>query len=416
MTSPSSPSSPAVDGLLAVSDADLIAAMAKDPDFFKRAQKAMNEAKRQEAERRRSDELAQAGASIDPKIYAKAASMVQGPFNDQNNADLRSLLAGQNVNAAPPGQPSLLTLSLDYLATKQRVELSWPAILVTLGAEAGEAEMKAVKALYTQRSYGLDGFSNQLPGMIFSKKGDWAAIEAATGLTFATFLDQHANRRNLWNSTSWRGMRNLAQAGCSMPAPPNASSSPFWQSLGERALPAADPDKPSARPKAADARRECFAALIQAGWVQSGLSRLSDSLAPPAGHQGGYLACPPSMAFLQSGTVDETMLDLFTMLCQAEAKANAFHRYDDVGRSRLFFANERARHTNDPAAAAILLSIAQACLELGDKPESVNPQNPIARAANKHIGGMLASWIERAEITGVSPSSPAAAPRAPSRL
>lgn len=409
MTQPS----PAIDSLIALTDEDLVSLLSKDPGFFKRAQKAMLEAKRLEAERKRADELATLGAGIDPKVYAKAAAMIQGPYNEANNAELRSLLTGSNISAAPDGSPSLLTLSLDYLSTKQRVELHWPAILVSLGATAGETEMRSLKSLYEHRSYGLGGFSNQLPGMILSRPGPWSEIETKIGLPLAAFLEKISGQGNLWGAKTWKAMKNLAESGCPCPAPASALNPEFWQGLSERPLPAAAPLKPAARVKAAEARRECFAAMLAAGWITRGSIRLSDSLRPNfASQPGSNLSCDPSMALLHSGAIDETALDIFSLLCESEIGSGSFHRYDDVGRSRLFFLNERFRSMGDQngAASAILLALAQACLERGDIPESVNPQNPITRSANKQMAGMLGSWIERAELGGAAASAPAAAP------
>lgn len=411
-----------IKSLLTLSDGDLITAMTQDPDFFKRAQKAMAEAKKREAEKKRlegQEASAQGGpAHIDPKAYLRARRLVEGPFNDENLGALADILKEASPDSAPPGEPSLMTAAFNYLGTKERVELQWPAALADLGARAGESEIGAMQALYAKRSYGLDGRSASLPGLLFSREGDWAEIEKKLSFPLAAFLKGQVGHRHQsggWNATNWSALKNLVEAGCEQPAASGSYGLENWQELAQQELGPPGSDKASERARASEPRRECFRAMVAAGWIQTGCTPLTDSLRFAGSSQNYNMQNTCSRAFLTNCALDETAIEIFSLLCDEEDSRANFSRYDSVGRSRLYFINERARSVSfqqAPTQGAVCMQLIQECLDRGDPPISVNAQNPLAKAANDKVAGMLRSQIERLELAGAASADGAApAPR-----
>lgn len=412
-----------------LSEEALVAAFLNNPELVKKAQKAMSESKRLETKKKLEEELkekASAQGVMDQKIYAKAIRMIQNAHNTDNEAEFVKILEGQNVNLPPKGLPSLLTVSLEFLATKERVMFNWPHVLTELGAKAGVDETFAMVQLYTRRDVSsLGGKSLQFPTTLFTEDFDWKEIEKGVakkskeqGGSFhslpAFYVRINQYYRHLgYPASVWFSLGQLIRSGCDQVNSDNHGHGTAWQDLA--AIAVKDGTDPESL-KLYQERVNCFKAMLEHQWIGEGRTILTDNLLPnrlkKTSSQSYYhnqsVNNTPSRAFLPVMHLANSSLDIFKLLCDYEDKNGITTPYDEVGRSRLYFANERLRSLNYQKTdqdELILLKIMQECLERGDKPESVNAQNFYAKAANIQVEQTLHAWVEKREISSYVPEA-----------
>jgi hypothetical protein len=397
-----------------LSDDDLAEAMMRHPETIKRAQKAIAEARRKEAENFKAQAAASGSAlSFDAKAWQKAKRLLTGPYNDANAAELKDIFKTTDPSISPPSEPSLMVIALEYLAERQQVDISWPTVVFNAGCKMETAEVGALCALIHKRGGGASNLGEAALDMLRKSLGrpfDWVAAEkelqaskptlfASSGSGLSDFLRQNT-LRDYYNTSpssrgldAWKAFENLARQGCAAPKNP----AEFWVKLASAE---AEDDR------AGDAKADAFEPMIARGWCDSAPTHVTDNLRASA---SDLINCG-SRAALNFMALDSSAGAIFGMLCDREAEIG-FERYDKLGRSRLFFLNERlrglSRNDAEPAQRKILLQLAQRCLELGDSPESVNCQNPLVRASHADLASVLSTAIEAREIRGSFGAAPA---------
>lgn len=401
--------------LNALSDDELSDILANSPDMIRRAQKALADAKRKAADAAQEQaNLAKvSGQLFDLKAWQKAKRLVTGPYNPVNLLEIQALFKLTHPAGAPVGERSLLCESLDYLASKAQVVLDWPHALVEEGAEFGEPEAFSCMELFCKRSMGELG-PNAYPFFLnfFNQDAPWAEREASLSkallkskdsgfvkdcssgliaffkkLAFDQCYSREVDATSQGNR--WTAISMLVAAGCNPPAKFKNALNPVWEQLiGVHASQAAAESKISA-----------FAALIKKGWIDEGTSVFSDNLrlGKEATVYGALLKNCGSRSIVQHCAADASVEGIFAAMCERE-EAIGFARYDGLGRSRLYFINERLRGNRGAEEATQLLSMARLAIELGDPPESVNAQNPLAKAASADMATTLSVEIERRDL------------------
>ena len=420
-------------------DDQLALAFASDPEFLKKAQKALTEAKRQESEsaRARAEIAARGdGEAFDLKAWSKAKTLVTGPHNTANQQDLTAALAKTSVNVTPEGARSLLCQALDYLAEKQAVTFEWPCDLRAAGARVGAEEVVSLFKLLAKRPdfYKLGMRSRDFMHEVLNLPLPWADLEKRLAADKSLFdakgivdylFDRSLNFSGYHNAQSdapeaWNAMANLARLGCrplTMGRPDNNMSSIMlrWQSLA-RLTPMDE--------QTAEAKVDAFEAMVALGWCDKGCAALTDNLLAPAGSERFALApnSPGVAPLLDAGSraalstlcLHPSSVPIFDMICERE-ELSGFPRFDAVGRTRLYWANERARTQGAPSA--VVGAWAQKCLELGDAPDSVNAQNPLAKCSTESLRRLLSAQIERAALSASSdPAAPSSRRKGPLSL
>lgn len=397
--------------LQALSDDDLSTAFATDPVLLKRTQKALLEAKVKQADmikKKAAQAAVDVGYPFDLKAWTKARRILTGPFNASNAAELSAAFALSHPSITPTGEKSLLVTALEYLAERERVELDWPALVYKAGAEISYPEIKALMELYRTRPHdSLGPQSRNMLHDILQRPLDWADIEKrliadnaisrglVERLKSLSFQSYYVGS----DTGAWASLENLARRGCiAFPQtlnPLNSHQSEFdWQLLIKRTVEDGE---------VAAAKVSAFEAMIDLGWCDVGLTSTTDNL--NLKHSATTSLNCGSRAALAHLTMDASSVSIFMMLCEREGQ-KGFKRYDELGRSRLYFVNERMRlirHDNNIATARKVLStMAQHALELGDEPESVNAQNPLAKCADEHMSNVISAAIEKRELGAVS--------------
>ena len=432
---PQSPKTDALSAFFDLPEDKLAEYLANDPAFFKKAQKAIAEAKRRQDESKRKEALAPVLGADVPKLYAKAARLVELPFNDINHKAMDELISqGLVLDWAPPQSSSLLKMSLDYLATKERVELRWPHYLTLKGATARVPEIVSLVKLYSRRdpsSLGLPQ-SMDLPGLLLCQNGPWKEAETEllagshklnTDFTLAQFL--YTSVSGSYSSEGfglreWQALSQLILSGCSMPATPQTDyrRETFWQKTSNletkpRSAKCVTEELKELRASALVERQKTFQNLGKKDWVTHSIVNLTDNLEPVLPHsttklysgQQNHIESTPSRAFAAGGTLDESFFPIFCDLCDWEETHAQDTKFDALGRSRLYFINERLRAFRDSPkslpAHLLLLSAAQECLARGDSPASVNSQNFSAKAADSSMVEILNSWHEKLGMASV---------------
>ena len=396
-----------------LNDDDFASALAADPDLIKRAQKAVAEAKRIEAEniKRKTAKLAaQAGLPFDVKLWMKAKRLISGPYNDSNHAELKSILSQCTPNISPEGEDSLLSISLDYLADKTRVAFDWPKALYDLNAESNYPEIKRFFMLFKKRQVSdLGNDAITVFTQILGQNEDWADIEKKLieenilspfktlsdffkTKIFTSYTSNPPERAVLF----WKALSNLVEKGC-QPFLHLEDSNIGYSGIQWEQLANVTPSHPDI----AKAKVETFKIMINRGWCDVGYTRLTDSLENRSligsSHRYFIKDCG-SRCCIDKLPSDTSSIEIFNMLCMREQELG-FDRYDAVGRSRLYFINEKGRNnSSEPEHQKIIASMARIALDLGDPPESVNPQNPISKCSSQFMAEVIASSIERNEL------------------
>lgn len=420
-----------LDNLRQMSDDELSTFLASNPDIFKKAQKALQEAKRKELEiatRKNEKAASAAGLVFDLKSWTRARRLVTEPFNEVNAAELASMLAKTDPRSTPENEKSLMCYALDYLSEKQRVSMDWPWVLASAGAPMGLPEIESFIRLLSKRSSLNDAGPNARELFLRSLGQDleWGVFETTlkgskvvpTGLV--DLLDHHCfsayGSQNAKDPQCWRALENLARAGC---APPSIKDDPSnfrhggrpWQNMASQQTDG---------PEASEAKVAAFEAMIELGWCDKGQVALNDNLSPRSAGgadrkgQKDYLTDCGSRASIHFLPFAPSSMEIFAMLCEREQRMG-FERYDEVGRSRLFLLNERLRRQgSNPAGIKVVLAMAQRAMDLGDPPESVNGQNPLAKCADQNLAEIVHAAIELRELGGVSAGSSAARKRSSS--
>lgn len=414
-----------LDSLHALTDDELSDILAHSPEMIRRAQKALADAKRKagDAAQAQASLAKGSGALFDLKAWQKAKRLVMGPYNPANLLEIQALFKLTHPSCAPAGERSLLCESLDYLASKAQVLMDWPHALVEAGAEFGEPEAFCCIELFCKRGMGGLG-PNAYPFFLnfFNLDAPWASREAllekaliksdnpgfsrdcSSGL-IAFFkklaFDQcySAEADSTANGNRWTALSKLVSAGCKPPAKFKNASNPVWEQLIGVSAPQA----------AVESKILAFASMIKKGWIDEGTASFSDNLrmGKDTPSYGSLMVNCGSRSVILYCAMDGTAQDIFAAMCERE-EAIGFARYDGVGRSRLYFINERLRQ-NRPQEASMLLSMARLAIELGDPPESVNAQNPLAKAATPDMATALSVEIERRDLGSSIAGSPAAA-------
>lgn len=396
--------------LKSLTDDELSSALSLDPELLKKAQKALLDAKRKEADnaKRKSEETSlSSGRPFDLKIWARAKRLVSGPYNEANATDMTACLAKTDPSTTPEGEKSLLRHAMDYLSERDRVGLDWPAAVYDAGVDFGYEEAKSFINLFQARTLSnlgpkgrklfLGALSRDLPWADFEKRmlGEkslhMGLIDFIQKMCFSPY---GASERA--EAAPWEALENLASRGCkplSTQVDANSYSKDLpWQRLIAQSAHGAE---------AADAKVSAFAAMIDLGWCDVGYTGLTDSLVSRKGSAGGLSDCG-SRAAVPHFPLIPSSVQLFEMLCERES-TKGFERFDAVGRSRLYFINEHMRKSVRPDAVEerkVMLAMAQRAIELGDQPESVNAQDPLAKCADQHFANMIAAAIEKRDIGG----------------
>lgn len=425
------PSANFLSNLKALSDDELSSALALDPDLIRKAQKAIVEAKRKEAEAakiKNEQTAAAAGRPFDGKAWAKAKKLLTGPHNEANAAEFTALMAKTDPNIAPEGEKSLMAIALEYLNERKQVMLEWPLLVFKSGAKMNYPEIESLCRLFASRSFSdLGDKSKDLFLETFLIKAPWAEYEEALGQSAIlgkaqksliefyrgkVFASSYGGAACSKAPKAWEGLENLVASGCVelSNAPENGSYRPqiSWESLISQ---------PTENPAASQAKVSAFSLMIDKGWCDKGYTGLTDNLIP---HQNktnlknsSLINCG-SRSCINHLPLESSSFEIFTMLCERESQ-QGFTRYDDVGRSRLYFINEKLRQCgrtgDDPKKRKIIMALAQKALDLGDPPESLNPQNPLARASDQGFSEMIAAAIDKREISGVSATTKVNGPR-----
>ena len=405
--------------------------MALDPDLIRKAQKAIHDAKRKEAEAAKiKNELtsASAGRPFDIKAWAKAKKLLTGPHNEANAAEFTSLMLKTDPNITPEGEKSLMVIALEYLNERKQVMLEWPLLVFKSGAALKYPEIESICRLFSGRTFSdLGEKSKELFLETFLLKAPWAEYEESLTKALVlgknqksliefyrgkVFISGYGSSAYAKDPKSWQGLENLVASGCAelSTVPENSSYRPqiSWESLISHG---------TENPEASQAKVSAFSLMIDQGWCDQGYTPLTDNLIP---HQdktttkGSSLLNCGSRSCINHLPIESSSFEIFTMLCERESQLG-FTRYDDVGRSRLYFINEKlrqcGRNGDDPKNRKIIMALAQKALDLGDPPESINPQNPLARACDQAFSEMIAAAIEKREISGVSGSIKKNTPR-----
>lgn len=414
-------SSSDLSALSSLSESDLAALLARNADFLKKTQAALVQAKRLEAERKAREEAAARGEQpFDEKSFERAKRLVCGPANDETKAALRALAPKLNLSFAPEGSKTLMATALDYLTSKERVELTWPSILRELGAPLDAPAAEIMVSLYRSRSGSLGSEARSF--LLWGLRQDlpWADVETSLRepsktLAGSGLLDFLMTQRGggEWGVPEWDAVSNLVESG--VRAPSNSTNTSYisyhsaahgWEQLLSR--PAAAAEQGSATAKA-----RAFSLMIERGWCDEGIAPVWDNLTAPNGSEA-RIPNAGSRTMLAFAALDSALLDIFQTQCEREDRSGSFSRYDELGRSRLYFINERLRQSsrNDATSETLLLSLAKVALQRGDPPASVNAQYPLAKASTKAMRGLLSSALERDELHGIQP---AAAPRSVSK-
>ena len=421
--------------LMGLNEEQLAKFLASDPDFLRRATRAVSEAKKKIDEEKIREKIAAAPSEQAAKLYPKAVKLVQSAFNEANEKALREMISqGLALDWKPEGSPSLLLAALEYLGTKERVEIDWPDLIVRAGCSASPEDIAGMVRLFKERHNGsLGAKANALPGILLAKPGDWTAAEALCqkkhGQDFRLARFLFDTRSNGYQSrgfalADWQAMGQIVASGCQKPPSDDKNSyrsKTFWQHLGESVtLPSQDdPSKPlsseqkALRADALLAKQETFRAMCRKNWIDEPFADLTDNLAPtePESHKktgASRLCTTPTRGFVAEACVDEAFFPIFVDLCDHEADTGAARKYDSVGRTRLYFINERLRNAGrhrQVACADALLKAASEALARGDDPQSVNAQNYCAKASTQEMVDLLVSWNERLSLGAIGEGS-----------
>lgn len=408
-----------------MTDDQFSSALAMDPDLIKKAQKALLDAKQKkiEIDRQKSLDLAAAsGRPFDLKSWSRLKKLITGPYNEANALDFQATIVKTDPNITPEGEISLMKLSMDYLSERDRVQLEWPLVVFNSGAQFGYDEISSIITLFTRRGgiQDLGEPSRTLFAQVFCLAQPWAEHESkligakilSVGLAELyqnIAFGGHSSGKASKEARNWEAIETLARAGCqalSTKIDGNAyRAAMLWEGLIAQPVDTSD---------AVEAKTSAFNTIINLGWCDTGVTNLSDNLVVQDAKSSNLPNCG-SRSSLAHLPLDASGIEIFNMLCERESQ-QGFERYDPVGRSRLYFANERMRQLrggDHGKERKVLLAIAQRCMELGDPPESVNSQNPLAKAADPHFAQVLASAIERRELGSIV--SGASAPRVKTR-
>jgi hypothetical protein len=402
--------------LRSLTDDQFSSALALDPELIKKAQKALQDAKQKkiEIDKQKSLELAAStGRPFDLKSWMRAKKLITGPHNETNSLDFQNTIAKTDPNITPEGEVSLMKISMDYLAERDRVMLEWPLAVFKSGANFGYDEVESLVKLFSRRG-GIPDLGEASRGLfssVFCLAQPWKEHEAKLMANktipgpLVEFLQKIAFGGNNYSNSkpkteprNWEALENLARAGClSFSTKVDTSSyrsTLAWEQLvgehTEGVLPA-------------EAKVSAFSAMIDLGWCDSGVTPTTDNLSVHGSKSNSVINCA-SRSVLAHMPLDGSGLEIFNLLCEREA-GKGFERYDALGRSRLYFANERLRQLRGSDIGKeqkVILAVAQRCLELGDPPESVNSQNPLAKAADSHFSHILTAAIERRELGAVA--------------
>lgn len=413
--------------LSALSDEELSDILARSPELIRRAQKALSDAKRKAAISAAASMSEASGPglarSFDLKSWQKAKRLITGPHNAANAQELEELFKLTHPAATPPGERSLLLESLEYLAGKTQVLLEWPLAVFRAGGEFDEPETSAFLDLFIKRGPSELG-PNAQPFFVafFNQSAPWASREPLLDQAllkcqnprfvkdcqagFVAFFKKIAfdqcHSLDAKGPNRWTALGNLVSAGC-RPCPREAQAGIFagmpWESLISVPAPG----------EALDDKIDAFLAMVKRGWLDHGTAAPSDNLQRPPSLPAGESAFANcgSRSIVRHCSPDGSMARIFAAMCDREESVG-FSRYDALGRSRLYFINERARCAHNGDNQSDLVSMARLAMELGDSPESVNAQNPLAKASTSDIRDALAVEIERRDLGSATPS---AAPR-----
>ena len=412
--------------LLSLSDEQLGAILANDSELIKKAQKAINEAKRKQEEIKNKKTLqAESLGTTDPKIYSKALKLVTGPFNDENLNEFNALLNnGLNLSKPPQGEKSLFVISCDYLSTKERVEVKWPYIISINNFIPTDDDIIALHNLKIKRGSGIAGDFNNITGILLSYDHNWSFVENkirglkdSKGSTLfpefnlADFLYDTATMgysRNGLEAHDWKALTQLVKSKCNIDFTVTNGSyystkSPFWQKLITSPIPAIPvkiKNNQYTKTDILNAKYDFFKQLADFKLIANGYASLSDNLrqikpGTTEFDKENTISISPSRAFISSAILDESFNTIFTLLCNYEEQNSINTTFDTVGRSRLYFVNERIRSDRTNQNSNILLQTASECLNRGDTVESLNAQNYKAKAASSQLLNILISFEER---------------------
>lgn len=403
-------SSKAVEQLVGANMQQFIALLCERPEMLRQVQSVVVLAKKakelEELQAMKSiQEQTQSVSAVckDQKAFQKALKLVTGPYNPENEASLKVLLSS-TVAASSLGtdNESLLKKALDYLGTKERVELRWPWILVQEGANIGPQEVKALLSLYKLRS-DPEGDSRKLVEVVFAKKMPWSEIEAGCkeelsnfgGSLLAFFKTRgNADAYGGWGEKTWNNFCNLVNSGVMLPKSEKvgygSSENPFWQNMMAQEIKYEQDaqNNPKNVVVCNKARQRAFELMAQRQWFSNqARTNVEDNLDPKidAGIMCGEsnrTYTTPSRAFVRDCVLKPSSVPIFKMLCEYEREHGLEQPLDPLGRSRLFFVNERSRcvRMREAEEKNVLLEMAQMCIDFGDNPSWVNAQNPLAKS------------------------------------
>jgi hypothetical protein len=402
----------------------VVAALAARPDLMEGLAKALGEARRQrmkQQEREAAASCAPRGLVRDPKTLAKLRRLVESPFNDANR-QIFSELTEEPIDWlwAPEGESTVLVAALDYLATKERVGLDWPLLILEAGALFGPAEWKAACDVVRKRSEDSLGTAktHKMWVTMLSAPVEWVAIEKATkqsamsrGFTTIASNYTHVEGRFKALRLALENGAGLAfhESKVGSKAQPTDSSVvlPFWQ-MAMRAT-AIEGDL-------AD-RVQFLRAMMRGGWVTKGYVAAPEGAFP----RGGSFEAGPARAFLEILTNNQESnrqwthhAAVFRALCEHEDGELGLPRVDQWGATRLRWANAMQEQRVDNAAFGRPAEMLVAALECGDDPDSIGHLDPMAAARGEAAKEAVRRAIERKELReSVGLAAPASAAKRP---
>lgn len=409
---------------------DLVEFLEKNPESMRQLQEAILLTKRRtkmlaslKDEEEKRDLASENQIIVDPKNLNKAIKLISGPFNSENSSTLNLMLKSNSitVNSKNEAGDSLLKISLEYLKTKERVELDWPLILLNGGAKVGAQELSSVISLFIRRGdhYGSSSLgSNGLRFLekMFSLKNNWGELENAISsnlkesdgslLVFYKGKFARAYSSICWGVKEWQGLNNLISSGVIYPTKYQKiqKDQTFWQFISSVSCDASQEKQPDGSLKLNDMeyqnahleRIRAFTLMKERDWfvhscavsVEDGLNSAFDAATSITG--SNYIKVSPSRGFIKETPLIASSVDILKLLCEYEREKGIETSFDSVGRSRLFFVNERSRSakSSGPEVHNVLKNLASVCLDYGDKIEWLNSQNPFAKAT-----AIMLPWV-----------------------